>query len=1145
MSPTTDSAKVDTIDGVLDEKTITFTKGGTNEDTFFSVEKGVTISEAQFFITGEAVGTDYPSNISLDIGGDKHKEWRYEGPGMGSLGKQYMMDTNSAEKTLSFSIGGGIDTSTTLRFPAGAQVKSATMVLTGYEQKGSTFLVAYDPTANFSAIENVTQALTEIGCIVTAADDVSLPSGWSTSGVYDSVLWFGGNTRWGSAPADALCGQFATFVQGGGNAFLSGTCVDATSQYWGANEMPFFTWAVHHTYGSLWNGWPYSSTTSPIYTTPQQPLHEVFSNPNTLPSTWHNNYPEEFGTSPLGVYNGGQVISKAGLSPSASTYNDIVIWDGPAEDLGYGRTMLVRHPIDYGWLSSDQGNVLNPFIQNLASWFRFSPPSNITLDVGADGGEPEHHIAGELVSSDQVPDFSVGLNLLIENADIAGTTSYGIPYVDIPVSVSSTSAGYVKLSGVDIRYDVALPIGGQTIIAALNDFIPDHGEGNISIPLAIYSKTAGKIRISDVMFAYDGKPVASHIPNFEVDEDTVDETICDLSDYFFDDFDPSESLVYKIDHTSQDDLLALQDKIGIEVVDGHYLQVNATEAPDWNSEEHDSIKVAIEARDSNWLTTVSNEFSIFVKAKNDEPRVNLTLGKIELQEDSIDSSIHLDSKSYFRDVEGNIMFYEVELDPLDVVPDEELSVTLDPLSNTVEIVPHENYNGKNIPLWIYCDDDDEVNTKEHGVGNYIHQEVLIDVTPVNDEPIWVVQLEDITIMEDSPAHHIIHLKEHVYDPETPIDDLNFILLKNSKDKYVDIEIDNETYVNIDLKEDYFGGTEVEVQVIDESGRNNKQSFLVTVEPVNDLPIVDLSAPSVGDDLSGTVILTGTTSDVEVDDGTQLGGWVEVKIGDEEWQHAHHWRRWDLAWDTTAYENGDWDVSVRAYDGKDYGQQLDFTFSVHNHINIPPKVSVISPLFNETVWGKVTIRGSASDVDGIVHAVYISVGGTDNWTIVDGTKVWSYVFDTKNIVDGSLTLYFRSFDGIEYSHVVGHVLVMYNQEHVREIEDNPNLVEPDKESLGPASWLVSLMILLIVLLVLTALVVYQRRKKELIAEIEPDLIEAEIIVAPVKKGIFESFPSFGEEARITPALATPVVATLPPSSTVLKQLALPPAKDRDL
>jgi len=65
-SDVTDSAQVDTVDGGLSEKTILYTKSGTDEDTYFSIEKGVTVTDARFYIEGLAVGVDAPRHLYLE-----------------------------------------------------------------------------------------------------------------------------------------------------------------------------------------------------------------------------------------------------------------------------------------------------------------------------------------------------------------------------------------------------------------------------------------------------------------------------------------------------------------------------------------------------------------------------------------------------------------------------------------------------------------------------------------------------------------------------------------------------------------------------------------------------------------------------------------------------------------------------------------------------------------------------------------------------------------------------------------------------------------------------------------------------------------------------------------------------------------------
>jgi hypothetical protein len=63
---------------------------------------------------------------------------------------------------------------------------------------------------------------------------------------------------------------------------------------------------------------------------------------------------------PSGLLPGGTRIA------NTNTYNAIVVSDVGG---GYGKTVVVRHPMEFNWDKTDWGDILTPFVQNIAAWF--------------------------------------------------------------------------------------------------------------------------------------------------------------------------------------------------------------------------------------------------------------------------------------------------------------------------------------------------------------------------------------------------------------------------------------------------------------------------------------------------------------------------------------------------------------------------------------------------------------------------------------------------------------------------------------------------------------------------------------------------------------------------------------------------------
>ncbi len=82
-------------------------------------------------------------------------------------------------------------------------------------------------------------------------------------------------------------------------------------------------------------------------------------------------------------------------------------------------------------------------------------------------------------------------------------------------------------------------------------------------------------------------------------------------------------------------------------------------------------------------------------------------------------------------------------------------------------------------------------------------------------------------------------------------------------------------------------------------------------------------------------------------------------------------------------------------------------------NVPPACAIGAPEQHTLVSGVVTISGTAGDADGTVRRVEVRI---DNglWAVAQGTTNWTYSWDTRNVTDGTHTIWARSYDGLAYS-----------------------------------------------------------------------------------------------------------------------------------
>jgi len=123
------------------------------------------------------------------------------------------------------------------------------------------------------------------------------------------------------------------------------------------------------------------------------------------------------------------------------------------------------------------------------------------------------------------------------------------------------------------------------------------------------------------------------------------------------------------------------------------------------------------------------------------------------------------------------------------------------------------------------------------------------------------------------------------------------------------------------------------------------------------------------------------------------------------------------------EPGDYDLVVTAEDFRTYDDSLTISEGSTTidvvlvpdsvDMNEPPRVYITSPLNGTTFSGILMIQGTASDEDGSITQVEISLQG-GSWIRVQGTDNWYYEWESGSFDDGEYVLSIRSFDGEDYS-----------------------------------------------------------------------------------------------------------------------------------
>ena len=109
----------------------------------------------------------------------------------------------------------------------------------------------------------------------------------------------------------------------------------------------------------------------------------------------------------------------------------------------------------------------------------------------------------------------------------------------------------------------------------------------------------------------------------------------------------------------------------------------------------------------------------------------------------------------------------------------------------------------------------------------------------------------------------------------------------------------------------------------------------------------------------------------------------------------------------------------------WSDEVNTTLTINAPPNKIPTITIASPKDGDKVSGTVTIKGTASDEDGTVEKVEVSIN-SGGWTKVTGTTGWSYEWDTTKIKNGEYEIKLRAFDGEDYSDEVVWKLTVENK-----------------------------------------------------------------------------------------------------------------------
>jgi len=433
-----DGWQLSTLSDGSDEYEVAFLAGGKDTSTELSFRKGVEVLSASIDFTPLAdTSGNYPTNVSIDFGDNVKPEWNFKGTGYGSWGEQTMfLDETHSQ---AFTIHGEGNATATVRLPKDCQVTSAVMEITG-----------------------------------TPIDrNMGLQIG-RTSGT--------GNNPWMYSSESNSNRPMLLINASSGNYTIQPTGVPGKDSYTSSQQ-------PNNNYGNsiyVMGGW------ADEYTFAQ---YDVSAIPNDAV-----------------IYKAIYSTYHAFTNVAGKTYEIYRVLDDWTElGVTYNSRPTVD-PVSHASLVFPGGtNAWRSWnITTLVeAWIGLDQPSNVTIDIGADSAnEFLHH--GNFSTTNLTSDLSTYFNTYIAATPPTHIDSYGNTFVDVPVNVSTDTRGRISLLNLSIVYDMTVSIDGTSTISLvdeLNDLIPPEGAGNHSVTIAVTSTSAGIVKISEIDIEFNGYPI--------------------------------------------------------------------------------------------------------------------------------------------------------------------------------------------------------------------------------------------------------------------------------------------------------------------------------------------------------------------------------------------------------------------------------------------------------------------------------------------------------------------------------------------------------------------------------------------------------------------------------------------------------------
>ena len=490
-------------------KDITLSDMGTDSTTAkLSIQTGVTLANTSMLVDGRASGLSYPSNISIDVGGDGDRDWQWAGLGYGGLGHQnlFILDGKAQNTSANLTItgGGGNNDTASIRLPYGAQVTNATLVV---EVKGISI-----------AIECKTGS--------RACDTVNNDPVYSLRDAFNEKGWISKIVTGTDIDTVGELSQYTVVLLGN-----PGYSTDSDHTVY---QSALRTWVTTYGGGMIGTGWLLYATTAGSDMEYLLPVNTPYTSSSGGQVTITNgNHPVTQGVNSFNVPASAYCERPSSNTVDAGATSLATCGGGPAvvvSDKGAGRTIYIG-PNYFGdfqiyqskqWYADANGKKL---IQQATLWASGGGSLSGFIDIANDTNK-EWSKTG-FNGTEGLPDFSSTLNTFMATAQPSFTDPYGNQFVDVPIRVNSTSAGLISLRNLTVTYAYTAKVDqnphNQTLAGEINGLIPTNlGTKNVTLPIVVSSDTAGIVTLHNFNADLINPAHAPLITAYEPAKDIVD-----------------------------------------------------------------------------------------------------------------------------------------------------------------------------------------------------------------------------------------------------------------------------------------------------------------------------------------------------------------------------------------------------------------------------------------------------------------------------------------------------------------------------------------------------------------------------------------------------------------------------------------------